>query len=760
MNITSRIEHVDLELQHHGMEQTTPLVYQRYVTRHNASKITKHMSAWSEFFQVRTCPASNVVANALTAITLFPRVLCTVIANYCTNEWNDGYIGLPLMQLNVYLNVNALRRSLFHDLDNHVSEMLFAMFHVRSKTLPDKSQTKEECSILKSPGTYFGDTMIYPVDGLDVVSGKKLHPHQKNAVAFFLTVRRTQTIRVLRPSNEDITAQFQPFPGLEDLEEQKELLFNVHTGAIIVDRPFVDIVARPFVARASLHAIVVAKLVAIRLKRAIKRRMPVWHVKSKGVVIADETGTGKTLQVIAAILAQKLQQLQVPCPPVSDKPKLTYEEARYSTRATLIVVPPHLCGQWQSAADDYRLNRIVIITKLDHARLTMSDFIQADVVIVSLTFLTGAYYKNTLKVKRFPGNGAHIKAAYAAQSYLLHLQRTQEYPLDTKGPMFEHFVWYAIAVDEAHEVLCQTYSRGKRTHPSGFEEICGIRALFAYYVSATPHWASIGSMCQFLRFTIDGHVPSEIHQDRIAERLIKEHFSVRCTKADLSTLGVPDVIDSVVEVRLSLQERFMYDILEMGHHFLSRHQQLMSSCFKAYLAEKEDHYCVSWVDKLLAQPLCGRLQDMAASVRASLKVWHRDKATDLQIRVDRQATGRFQNKPDADIIERRVRQLAQMTCYDRYFELIQTLQTGSSIRCSLCTGETAHYVASPCGVAFCEQCVSKPRLRCSSCQRDLTRLDFTRIVDSDSAPLSFVTDFFGSKIAMTQIPYLSWKSAE
>ncbi len=97
----------------------------------------------------------------------------------------------------------------------------------------------------------------------------------------------------------------------------------------------------------------------------------------KGGGLFDEVGMGKTLQIITLINTN-----------LSKKESLVYNNKIY-TKATLIIVPNHLCGQWAREFTIHLVNplkTINLLTKAHYKKYTYFDFVNADIVIVSANF--------------------------------------------------------------------------------------------------------------------------------------------------------------------------------------------------------------------------------------------------------------------------------------------------------------------------------------------------------------------------------------
>ena len=97
----------------------------------------------------------------------------------------------------------------------------------------------------------------------------------------------------------------------------------------------------------------------------------------KGGGLFDEVGMGKTLQTITLIDTNK------------SKYNSLIKNNKLYCKATIIIVPNHLCGQWVREINNHLvrpLNVIQLLTKKHYNKYTHYDFVKADVIIVSANF--------------------------------------------------------------------------------------------------------------------------------------------------------------------------------------------------------------------------------------------------------------------------------------------------------------------------------------------------------------------------------------
>ncbi|SPO47219.1 uncharacterized protein PSANT_04907 [Moesziomyces antarcticus] len=118
----------------------------------------------------------------------------------------------------------------------------------------------------------------------------------------------------------------------------------------------------------------------------------------RGGVLADAVGYGKTC-ISLALIASSPHRRELPALPAG-------EEGSYvPTRATLIIVPGHLCKQWEKEVRKFcgaKLSVCVVTSKLELNKLTVRTVLNCDILIMSVTVYKSDAYWETL---------AHIAAA-------------------------------------------------------------------------------------------------------------------------------------------------------------------------------------------------------------------------------------------------------------------------------------------------------------------------------------------------------------
>lgn len=118
-------------------------------------------------------------------------------------------------------------------------------------------------------------------------------------------------------------------------------------------------------------------------------------IPCNGGILADDTGTGKTVTALALIQACPFESVECGL-----KNTFDLDHGFLPSRATLIVCPSHLAEQWRMEAkrclpDTAKI--VVITTILDFRKMTWNDFLLSDIIITSLNFLQNQSYAKYLK---------------------------------------------------------------------------------------------------------------------------------------------------------------------------------------------------------------------------------------------------------------------------------------------------------------------------------------------------------------------------
>lgn len=234
---------------------------------------------------------------------------------------------------------------------------------------------------------------------------------------------------------------------------------------------------------------------------------PGYDIYSRGGVLADEVGTGKTLEVLALIAASPLgaeAAADAAAQPVGISMHAGVPRLRSS--ATLIVCPSHLVAHWLKEMHKHvcaAWTVVKLVNRADVAAVTWSDILNANVVIASREMLIGTSYSKA----SLPGLTSR-RAICRRKRALDTSARAAAAPgfPNTPGVALEAVRWRRLVVDEAHEGM-QTYHDAKHTvHKSRISAmLAALPSDTRWYVSGTPMgvlFGSLHSIQDFLQATV------------------------------------------------------------------------------------------------------------------------------------------------------------------------------------------------------------------------------------------------------------------
>lgn len=249
----------------------------------------------------------------------------------------------------------------------------------------------------------------------------------------------------------------------------------------------------------------------------------------RGGGLFDEVGMGKTLQMITLINLN-----------TSRYDELVKNNKIYS-KATLIIVPNHLCGQWAREFENHTINSIKIInllTKHHHRKYSYYDLANADVIIVKANFFINCKLN----------------------------QHENKNPLSVIASMFEcdvnifNIYWYRVVIDEFHEIETSNL----------FVRLKYLESDYRWIISGTPfkeesiiHHSKIDStslseILDYLSWDLNIINKIDIY-NKINYEYVKNHFSRNTHKANIKILKLPEVNEQTIWLKFTDTERMIYN---------------------------------------------------------------------------------------------------------------------------------------------------------------------------------------------------------
>lgn len=179
----------------------------------------------------------------------------------------------------------------------------------------------------------------------------------------------------------------------------------------------------------------------------------------RGGVIADAVGYGKTCISLALISAQKDREAQQQTSPDADPTMI-------GTKATLVIVPPQLCKQWENEVRKFvgkKLSVHVIFSKADLNNTTVEQLQSVDVVIMSVSvYKSDAYFESLAAfaaANPIPTKEGRFFDSALAKSIAALRKRVQELKLDDRGRTLWNSIKERADFDPSH---LTTYKAKKR----------------------------------------------------------------------------------------------------------------------------------------------------------------------------------------------------------------------------------------------------------------------------------------------------------
>ena len=249
----------------------------------------------------------------------------------------------------------------------------------------------------------------------------------------------------------------------------------------------------------------------------------------RGGGLFDEVGMGKTLQMITLINLSK-----------SNYKNIVKNNKIYS-KATLIIVPNHLCGQWSREFEIHLTNPIKIInllTKHHYHKYTYFDFANADVVIVNANFFINC------------GLNQHEHT-----DLLFTIANIFE-----KNVNIFNIYWHRVAIDEFHEIETSNL----------FVRLKYLESDYRWIISGTPFKeknifkiaeidkTSLSEVIDYLTWDLNKINKIDIFEKNVYT-YVKNHFSRNTHKANLKILKLPEITEQTIWLKFTDTERMIYN---------------------------------------------------------------------------------------------------------------------------------------------------------------------------------------------------------
>ncbi len=460
----------------------------------------------------------------------------------------------------------------------------------------------------------------------------------------------------------------------------------------------------------------------------------------KGGGLFDEVGMGKTLQIITLINTN-----------VSKYNSMVKGTQLYS-KATLVIVPNHLCGQWAREFDIHLSKPIKIInllTKVHYKKYSYFDFMNADVVIVSANFFTNC-----------------------------KLNQHEEFdPMSNITDIFNKDVnifsiyWHRVVIDEFHEIEDSNL----------FLKLKFLESNYRWIISGTPFKekqvisyteldkTSLSAVIDYLTFGVN-HINKIDLFNKVSYSYIKNHFSRNTHNKNIRILKLPEIKEETIWLNFTETERMIYNayladpnntvndvflrqlcchplisdkIRENISNKVESLEDIQKHIKKMYMADfdlADEHYkkCIERIDRIKTE-----MKEMEKEGKVNLMGYSNLK-DDLYV-----AQGKV-----GDLKKIRDGKEKTVIYYKTFIDLISDMQNVTKQNCSICLDPIKEHDLGItfCGHIYCYSCISTivkeskssgSFSSCPDCQKPL-QLDKIFLISSNK---SKEVNTLGTKLA-------------
>jgi SNF2 family DNA or RNA helicase len=295
-------------------------------------------------------------------------------------------------------------------------------------------------------------------------------------------------------------------------------------------------------------------------------------VKTNGGILADEMGLGKTISMIGLTFFNSFEGI---VGQIKDK--------KIQSKANLIIVPSHLSKQWEEEIKKFLPNKkiVKIYTKTNHNKITYSDIINSDYVIVTQQFLLNFNYYIREGYKYVTPTNYYYKDRITFINNIFDdwMKNGKNYS-EINKPFLEVFNFHRIIIDEGHEIFEKNLGNYRLNEYLLDFLNYNIHGNFRWYISGSPFTSFVGihNCLKFIKFrfcelntdedyslSTDGFKFQSIGTDfnynhpLIFDKIIK-NITIRSLKTDITDeIKLPGYEEEYHFVELTDTERKLYD---------------------------------------------------------------------------------------------------------------------------------------------------------------------------------------------------------
>jgi len=277
-------------------------------------------------------------------------------------------------------------------------------------------------------------------------------------------------------------------------------------------------------------------------------------LKFYGGGIIDEVGLGKTIQIIALGLINKLKKQEI-------------SENKIISKATLILCPNQLCGQWNREFDkmvNTKLKIITLITKRDFDKYTYQDLIEADFVIVSFNYLTNPNIikswilesgHKTFSLKKEFNSDIIEKLSNFFNNNSINLVKNINTLNTIKNCQIQYIKWHRLVIDEFHEIIDnENFNYINKFLPF-------IESNYRWILTATPFnkYDNLNEIINYLTFYRNIYNENIYTSDTVCEYLYNNCLRRNTKSSVINEYKLPDIKEHIKWLKFSTTERTMYN---------------------------------------------------------------------------------------------------------------------------------------------------------------------------------------------------------
>jgi len=310
-------------------------------------------------------------------------------------------------------------------------------------------------------------------------------------------------------------------------------------------------------------------------------------LKFYGGGLIDEVGLGKTIQMIT------LSKLN----PTLRSYLSNNNKTKLCSRATLILCPNHLCGQWNREFKRMLSDKTKVIdirTKRHFNKYTYHDILNADFVVVSYTFLDNpAYtnewrenistYKNYHRGKWTVSDIKNVQKEFTrAGKELVKLNKNI---LKQNNVMLHLIHWHRIIIDEFHEI----HHNSKYVYIRNM--LYFLKSTYKWIMTATPfiNNDSLYNTIDFLTDYKNTDKENILVNDKIVNYICTECFRRNTKKSVKNEHTLPPIKEDIKWLNFSSTERIMYNAYLANHNNDKYSIYLRKLCCHPQLADETKH---------------------------------------------------------------------------------------------------------------------------------------------------------------------------